>query len=66
VTVKTPEQHEIERLKLKLADAKTALQAMYHLKEGLAKPEEHRPTLEALWLAERVLYGYSTLKKEAP
>jgi hypothetical protein len=62
--VKTPEQREIEKLTKELSDAKHALRSMYALRGGMEKPQEHRPTFEALRLTEIVLDGYSYLKWE--
>jgi hypothetical protein len=63
--VKTPEQFEIEKLTKELAATKIALRAMYDLRGGMEKPQEHRPTFEALRLTEFVLNGYSYLKWES-
>lgn len=45
----------------KLEQAKEALRALYDLKEGMEKPQEHKPTREALRKTELVLFGYSNL-----
>ena len=66
VRVKTPEQLEIEKLTKELSDARRALRAMYDLRGGMEKPQEHRPTFEALRLTETVLDGHSFLKWETP
>jgi hypothetical protein len=52
----------IPKLKQELKKTKAALTALYSLKEGLAKPGEHKPTRDALILAEQVLFGHTHLK----
>ena len=53
--------NDLLEAKKELERARTALRALYDLKEGLAKPAEHPPTRVALRLAETVLHGYSNL-----
>ena len=49
--------NDVPTLKRHLAQAKEALRGLYNLKEGLAKPLEHKPTRDALREAELVLFG---------
>jgi hypothetical protein len=53
--------NDLLEAKKELERARTALRALYDLKEGLAKPEEHMPTRLALRATEAVLFGYSNL-----
>lgn len=57
----TPEQ-QIAALKNELRLAKEALSAMYALKGGMEKPEEHPATKRAFQKTETVLYGYTHLR----
>lgn len=56
------EQKELEdqvtASRASLIAAMRALRAMYNLKGGMEKPCEHKPTRDALRLAEMVLDGY--------